>query len=394
MNKLVFQLWIFPFCITVSISGLAQDCLTNAEWEGAGTFSVPTDGSCDSPTDDGLTCTPGTGVDNISGTFTILSCAKVDFSSTAIDITGTLTIENGATMTTAGDLDIDGGTINVNGYLEVGDDMNLGNGAVMNVSSSGTVSVSGGVNAGLGFGGVGTINLNGTMSVSGTFNNNANGTLDGNGYLKAGAISDNGGDFAGGFTDVDCTDGSGECGDASLPVELLYFEASDREGMVFLEWKTASELNNKGFYVERGYNGRDFREIEFITGHGTITESREYSFNEPASLSGAYYRLIQEDYDGTTEMLGIRFVHSEFKTHVRISPNPMTDEVRISGDRTVNHTITVTDLSGKEVFKVMGAPLSEIEEKFNRALSGMHEGTYMMIVKNDSGSEIHKIGVH
>lgn len=87
------------------------------------------------------------------------------------------------------------------------------------------------------------------------------------------------------------------CG-SPLPVELVAFEGVWQEGRgVVLSWRTAAELNNAGFRVERSADGYTFREVGWVparTGSGGHT----YSFVDaeaPAPL--AYYRLGQLDTD-------------------------------------------------------------------------------------------------
>ena len=92
----------------------------------------------------------------------------------------------------------------------------------------------------------------------------------------------------------------GSC--ATVPVELESFNATVNENSVSLNWKTATELNNSGFDIERMAEGGEFEIIGFIPGFGTTTESRSYSYNDYVSVKGKYsYRLKQIDFDGQFE---------------------------------------------------------------------------------------------
>lgn len=388
--KRTLLLWCsFGFITTIAS---AQCDISDADWEDN---TVPytyseTDGSC----------VPGTGVNNIAGIYTIQAGANVDFSTTGvITLTGTITIEDGATMSTNGTLRVSGGTLNVNGDLQVGDggagdNLGIPNGGVVNVNSTGSVGISGDVNDGApGGGGVGTINLNGTMNVTGEFNNNAGGNLNGNGYLTYGSFDDNGGSFSGAFAQAECTDGSGDCGDVTLPVELLSFRAADVNGRAVLKWETASEINNMGFHVERSYDGDTFEEVAFVDGHGTTTEPQSYSFREPTMGSGVYYRLRQEDFDGTTEYLGVRFVHTKMRINAEIYPNPIRGNMFIAGDRSKDHTVTLTDISGESVLKISNAKLTKIQRILNDNLSGLSKGVFLLTIVNDTGREVKRIVV-
>jgi glucose/arabinose dehydrogenase len=112
------------------------------------------------------------------------------------------------------------------------------------------------------------------------------------------------------------TDTSGYSNEACIsgdvvPVELALFtvEISRNENAVILKWETASEINNRGFEIERslpslfGDFEENFNTIGFVEGNGTTTEKSYYSFKDDFGIhafSGTVkYRLKQIDYDGT-----------------------------------------------------------------------------------------------
>ncbi len=80
----------------------------------------------------------------------------------------------------------------------------------------------------------------------------------------------------------------------SLPVELetFYYESG------YLHWRTASETNNAGFYIEQGPAPEGpFQEIGFVPGQGTTTRPTAYRFAVDPKTE-TYYRLRQVDFDG------------------------------------------------------------------------------------------------
>jgi hypothetical protein len=89
------------------------------------------------------------------------------------------------------------------------------------------------------------------------------------------------------------------------PVELSSFTAENVDGEVVLKWQTATETNNQGFEIERLQDSKienlnDWKTIGFVSGFGTTTELKTYSFNDNKISSGNYtYRLKQIDFDGT-----------------------------------------------------------------------------------------------
>ena len=100
--------------------------------------------------------------------------------------------------------------------------------------------------------------------------------------------------------------GNTDPGITTLPVELLYFRAkvTDME-TVRLEWKTASEINNDYFTVERSQDGTDWQAVTKIKGARNATEEQWYTGFDKRPYSGtSYFRLKQTDFDG-------KFTYSE-----------------------------------------------------------------------------------
>lgn len=88
--------------------------------------------------------------------------------------------------------------------------------------------------------------------------------------------------------------------DLIIPVELSSFNAAVINGEVSLYWTTATELNNRGFEIQRKAANGEYQNLGFVPGFGTTTERRSYSFVDNKAKVGAYsYRLKQMDYDGT-----------------------------------------------------------------------------------------------
>ena len=63
-----------------------------------------------------------------------------------------------------------------------------------------------------------------------------------------------------------------------LPVELVSFTAVVSDKSIILKWITSSELNNKGFEIQKKFDNEIFLTIGFVPGAGTTTQSNEYSF--------------------------------------------------------------------------------------------------------------------
>jgi len=124
------------------------------------------------------------------------------------------------------------------------------------------------------------------------------------------------------------------CENSILPVELTNFSAKALESSILLDWETANERNNAGFFVERSlYANRDFVEIAWVEGANNSSQRQNYTYDDKETIPGLtyYYRLRQVDFDGTENSSPI--VNAKIETandwDVVLFPNPARDELSL-----------------------------------------------------------------
>ncbi len=78
------------------------------------------------------------------------------------------------------------------------------------------------------------------------------------------------------------------------PVELVSFNASVKNNSVLLSWKTATEVNNYGFEVERSSNNETFTRYSFVQGSGNSNSDKHYSFTDKNLQNGTYYYRLKQ----------------------------------------------------------------------------------------------------
>jgi len=149
-----------------------------------------------------------------------------------------------------------------------------------------------------------------------------------------------------------------------LPVELTSFSASVRGNAVTLAWKTATEVDNYGFEIERtplfppfdkGGTKGGSAVVGFVNGAGNSNSPQQYRFVDKSLPIGTYlYRLKQIDNDGkytySSEVeatIAIPAVYSLEQNY----PNPFnpTTSIQYSVAGSQNVTIKIFNVLGKEV---------------------------------------------
>ena len=110
------------------------------------------------------------------------------------------------------------------------------------------------------------------------------------------------------------------------PVKLVSFSASTQKDVVTLNWNTASEINNKGWEVQRTTNPEEalWTTLAFVDGNNNGIQNNRYSYNNKnVSCAVYYYRLKQFDFDGTTNYSNVITVNLQ-SNDLQLSayPNP------------------------------------------------------------------------
>ncbi len=150
----------------------------------------------------------------------------------------------------------------------------------------------------------------------------------------------------------------------TIPVELTSFNAIYNKTDITLHWETATELNNKGFNVERRINKNDWKSIVFIKGNGNSTSPKEYSYIDNDLFSGGtkfQYRLKQIDYDGSfeyTEIVEVETVPQQYELSQNY-PNPFNPST------TIKFTIPQESFVELKVYDILGSEVAILvnEEK-------------------------------
>jgi photosystem II stability/assembly factor-like uncharacterized protein len=144
-----------------------------------------------------------------------------------------------------------------------------------------------------------------------------------------------------------------------VPVELISFIGEST-------WHTASEINNKGFEIERKESESSiWKNIDFVQGNGTTTEEHSYSYTDIIDNPGYYYyRLKQVDYNGEFEYS--KFIEVKVNTPFQFSllqnyPNPFNSST------TISYQIPKDEFVALKVYDVLGNEVKTLVEESKKA---------------------------
>ncbi len=169
------------------------------------------------------------------------------------------------------------------------------------------------------------------------------------------------------------------CANATLPVELVFFNGKLSNKNVLLTWQTASERDNEGFDVERSDDAATWNLIGFVKGNGTSTVSHNYQFEDKYPLSKNYYRLRQTDFNDSkaTYSKTIQLDFNGNKQLFKVYPNPVMDK---------KITVETEDESLVQIINAVGTVVKQ--QRINNAIytfdvSDLPVGFYVMAIQNN-----------
>ncbi|MBL7814131.1 MAG: T9SS type A sorting domain-containing protein [Saprospiraceae bacterium] len=168
----------------------------------------------------------------------------------------------------------------------------------------------------------------------------------------------------------------------TIPVGLLSFTAAKNDNTTanILTWATASEVNNKGFEVEKSSDGLRFEKMGFVAGNN---KASTYQFldnltsarieTSPTFLT--YYRLRQIDNDGKETLSKVITIEDKgAKGKLAVFPNPVSNLLTV--ENTEGGNFQIFNLLGQQVLTGKTPPSGA----GGLDVSALPQGTYILKV--------------
>lgn len=164
--------------------------------------------------------------------------------------------------------------------------------------------------------------------------------------------------------------------ESPLSITLSSFTAEEQDGMVLLRWISESEIENSGYMLERKTLISDWVKLadyvsdSTLAGHGTSSETHEYSYLDQNVFSGTYYyRLSDVNYQGQiTVHEPIEITIEEVSLNIPVEfgliaafPNPFNPTL------TIQYGLTEDANTVIRIFNIQGQEVSTLENGFHKA---------------------------
>lgn len=177
----------------------------------------------------------------------------------------------------------------------------------------------------------------------------------------------------------------------ALPVQFLNISANRQGAGTIIDWATASETNNRGFFVQKSINGIDFEDIGFVEGAGESSTQRDYSFHDKDANQFLYYRIKQVDYNETfaySKIVTLQSLTSDL--NLRVFPVPFTDKIKLQFNEEIAGNISWSLYNANGMLLKEGEQTQTTLFELN-GLAAFQEGVYYLKVQCDNITKTFKL---
>jgi hypothetical protein len=183
-----------------------------------------------------------------------------------------------------------------------------------------------------------------------------------------------------------------------LPITLLSFTAEALNGVVELNWETASETNNASFVIYR-----DGVALTSIEGAGTSSETNAYSYIDNTVIPGVTYTYVLADIDYENNenrynsyAVRVIVVGDEIPKSYELGaayPNPFNPQsiIPLELKNEARVSVSMYDINGSLVKNILNSQLSSGMHDIQISNENLSSGTYLVRINIDNAVNVRKI---
>lgn len=188
------------------------------------------------------------------------------------------------------------------------------------------------------------------------------------------------------------------CPNITLPVKLISFTGSYKNGTTQLNWEAENQVNFAYYDVERSVDGNTFNSIAFKLSQSNNSSKEYYLHNDDISAESNkvfYYRLKMVDIDGKFKYSNVILIRKDAKSikGITISPNPLitgdAGVVRFESSIKCTSTLRVLDITGRIVLQQQNKITEGINSIPVNNLNKLQPGMY--IIQMSDGNNVSAI---
>ncbi len=173
---------------------------------------------------------------------------------------------------------------------------------------------------------------------------------------------------------VDCAIVPSDLGSTPLPVEFIDIKVVRNQ----ILWRTAQEVNNSHFEIQKSTDGVSFDIIGSVEGKGNTKEITSYSFEDKSpSVTGVdYYRLKQYDFNGEFQYSKIISAVRTTKSLISVNNVLQSRILNISGIQNASK-VSIFDSFGNLVLETKLVEDAQVSYDF------LNTGIYFAVITNE-----------
>ncbi len=214
------------------------------------------------------------------------------------------------------------------------------------------------------------------------------------GSVISGATNTSGNIFE--WTGVDIDDnqrftiGSIDLAQTPLPVTLTDFDAGFINNKVDLFWRTENEINSSYFVIERSRDLKNWQDVKRIEAAGFSSESITYEIEDRQPFKGtSYYRLLQFDIDGQSEIYGpvsVKVLNSN--EEIKVYPVPVHNQLLVDLNDTAIDAFQIIQSTGHVVLS--NSTRGNTDGILEIDVSELEAGMYLLILQSAENQIVKK----